>query len=114
MSSSKRNMKIKRTFRQMSIQQQMKAIVILVLILFILLCGLISGSIRELIYRNEDEHMQVATQRLQDQIGLLYGKMENFCINISEDDAIQELLVGDYAAMTVVRRPAMECLARHK
>lgn len=102
------------TFHKMSIRNQMKTIVILMLALFVLVCALISVSIRALIRRSEDEHMQVATQRLIDQMDLMYGKMENFCINIGEDDAIQALLASDYAQMSPLRRPAMECLARHK
>lgn len=102
------------TFHKMSIRNQMKTIVILMLALFVLVCALISVSIRALIRRSEDEHMQVATQRLIDQMDLMYGKMENFCINIGEDDAIQALLASDYAQMSPLRRAAMECLARHK
>lgn len=102
------------TFHKMSIRNQMKTIVILMLALFVLVCALISVSIRALIRRSEDEHMQVATQRLIDQMNLMYGKMENFCINIGEDSAIQELLASDYAGISPLRRGAMECLARHK
>ncbi len=102
------------TFHKMSIRNQMKTIVILMLALFVLVCALISVSIRALIRRSEDEHMQVATQRLIDQMNLMYGKIENFCINIGEDGAIQELLASDYVEISPLRRGAMECLARHK
>ncbi len=61
------------TFHKMSIRNQMKTIVILMLTLFVLVCALISVSIRELIRRSEDEHMQVATQRLIDQMNLMCG-----------------------------------------
>lgn len=107
-------MSLKITFHKMSIRSQMKTIVALTLALFVLVCGFISVSIRALVYRNEDEHMQVATQRLRDQIGLIYGKIESFCLNIGEDAAVQALLASDYSQMSVLRRPALECLARHK
>lgn len=99
---------------ELSIKKQMKLIVAVILILFAGLCELVNVSIRQMVYKNEDEHMQVAFLRLRDQIELIYEKMGNFCINIGEDEAVQALLKSDYSEMSSVLEGATECLTRHK
>lgn len=98
----------------MSIRRQMQAIVVVVLVLFAVLCELINLSIRQLIYKNEEEHMQVTALRLRDQMELTYEKINNFCINIGEDEAVQALMRSDYPEMSVELAGAKKCLARHK
>ncbi|MDE7202871.1 MAG: sensor histidine kinase [Lachnospiraceae bacterium] len=106
-------MKSKKAFREMSIKKQARNIMFAVLILFVVVCGLISVSIRQLIFRNEDEHMQVSLLRLYDQIRLNYDKIENFCINISENEEIREFMMSDYSQMSDTIGGATECLTRH-
>lgn len=106
-------MKSKKAFREMSIKKQARNIMFIVLILFVAVCGLISVSIKQLIYRNEDEHMQVTLLRLYDQITLNYDKIENFCINISENEEIREFMMSDYSHMSDTIGGATECLTRH-
>lgn len=59
-------MKMKKIFYEMSIRHQIKVLVFVILTLFVVLCGLISAETRELIYKNEDEHMQITALRLRD------------------------------------------------
>ncbi|MDE5825192.1 MAG: histidine kinase, partial [Lachnospiraceae bacterium] len=106
-------MKSKKAFREMSIKKQARNIMFAVLILFVVVCGLISVSIKQLIFRNEDEHMQVSLLRLYDQISLNYDKIENFCINISENEEIREFMMSDYSQMSDTIGGATECLTRH-
>lgn len=101
-------------FFNMSIRRQMKVIVFVVLALFIILCGLINISIRQLMYKNEDEHMQVTVLHLYNQIELAYEKLENFCINIGEDKAVQALMKSEYSEISTAVDGATECLTRHK
>lgn len=104
----------KKTFFALSIRKQMKIIGCVVLVLFALLCGLISFSLQRLVYRNEDEHMQVTALRLYDQIELTYEKIRNFCMNIGEDQAVQAFLQSEYSELFATLNGAKECLARYK
>lgn len=107
-------MKDRKSFYEMSIRRQTQIIVFGVLALFVILCGLISISTRQLIYKNEDEHMQVTALRLRDQIELVYEKMSNFCINIGEDEAVQMFMKSDYSELSATLEGATECLTKHK
>lgn len=107
-------MKFEQSFLNKSIRTQIKAIVFAMILLFVFLCGLISESIHQLILNNEDEHMQITATRIRDQIGLANEKIENFCINISEDETVQVLMKSDYTEMSVTMHPAMECLTKYK
>lgn len=107
-------MKGKKTFQEMSIRKQARNMMIVILILFVLVCGLISVSIRQLVYRNEDEHMQVTSMRLYDQMRLNYEKIQNFCINISENEEVRAFMQSDYAQMADTIDSATECLTAHK
>lgn len=103
----------RKAFFEMSIRRQMKVIVFVVLTLFVILCGLINVSIRQLIYKNEDEHMRVTALRLRDQMELVYEKIENFCINIGEDESVQALMKSDYSDFSSLLEGAKECLTRY-
>lgn len=103
----------RKAFYEMSIRRQMKVIVFVVLTLFVILCGLINISIKQLIYKNEEENMQVTARRLRDQIELAYEKIDNFCINIGEDESVQTLMKSDYSEISAVLNEATECLTRH-
>lgn len=105
---------MRKPFFELSIRRQMKMIVFVVLALFVILCELINISIRQLIYKNEDEHMQVTALRLRDQIELAYEKMGNFCINIGEDEAVQTLMRSEHSEISVTIGGATECLTRHR
>lgn len=107
-------MKSKKTFREMSIRIQARNIMVVILVMFAAVCGVISASIRQLVYQNADEHMQVASQRLYDHISLNYDKLENFCINISENEEIRAFMKSSYAQMIDTIDGATECLTRHK
>lgn len=107
-------MRIRKPFFEMSIRRQMKIIVFVILVLFIGLCELISISIRQMVYQNEDEHMQVTALCLRDQIELTYEKIGNFCINIGEDQAVEDLMQSDYSELSGTIGGATECLTRHK
>lgn len=107
-------MKGKKTFREMSIRIQARNIMVVILVMFAAVCGVISASIRQLVYQNADEHMQVASQRLYDHISLNYDKLENFCINISENEEIRAFMKSGYAQMVDTIDGATECLTRHK
>lgn len=107
-------MKSATSFQRRSIRSQIKCIILVMLLLFGIVCGLVSASIRQLIYKNEDEHMQVTTMRILDQISLTYEKIENFLINIGEDNTVQTLMRSDYTEMAEAMGPAMECLAKYK
>lgn len=107
-------MKFGKSFFNKSIRSQIKYMILAMLLLFGIMCGLISASMHQLIYKNEDEYMQITAMRIRNQIGLAYEEIENFCINISEDEAVQALMKSDYKEMPVTTRPAMECLAKYK
>lgn len=104
----------RKPFYELSIKKQMKVIATIILILFVILCELINVSIKQMVYRNEDDHMQVAFLRLRDQMSLTYEKMGNFCINIGEDEAVQVFMKSDYSEMSSVLEAATECLTMHK
>lgn len=107
-------MKGRKTFRALSIHKQARRIVLVVLALFVVMCGLISVLIKQLVYRNEEEHMQVTSLRLYDQISLNYEKIENFCVNIGENEEVRALMGSDYPQMAEVISGATECLTRHQ
>lgn len=107
-------MKRRKTFREMSIRKQARNIMVVILVLFVVVCGLISVSIKQLVYQNEDEHMQITSQLLYDQIRLNYDKVENFCITISENEEIRAFMESDYSRMADTIGGATECLTRHK
>lgn len=107
-------MKNRKLFRSMSIQRQARLIALAVLAMFVIMCCLISVLIRQLIYQNEEEHMQVTSLRLYNQISLNYEKTENFCVNIGENEEIRALMGTDYAQMAELVSGATECLTRHQ
>lgn len=107
-------MKGRKTFRALSIHKQARRIALVVLALFVVMCGLISVLIKQLVYRNEEEHMQVTSLRLYDQISLNYEKIENFCVNIGENEEVRALMGSDYPQMAEVISGATECLTRHQ
>ena len=107
-------MKNRKLFRSMSIQRQARLIALAVLAMFVIMCCLISVLIRQLIYQNEEEHMQVTSLRLYNQISLNYEKTENFCVNIGENEEIRALMGSDYAQMAELVSGATECLTRHQ
>lgn len=104
----------KNKFLEMSIRSQMKIIAFIVLAFFTLLFGLITVSIRQMVFRNEDEHMQVTALRLRDQIELTYEKIGSFCVNIGEDPAVQALLRSDHTEIFTTFSDVTDCLTRYK
>lgn len=103
-----------RHFSEKSIREQMQDIVIATILLFVLLCALVSISTRQVVYSNADEHTQITAIRLRDQIDLSYDKMKNYCVSIGEDAAVQELMRSDYSELSVNIKDATECLTKHK
>lgn len=59
-------MRQKKKIFEMSIHSQMKIIAFVVLAFFTFLFWLVNVSIQQMVYRNEDEHMQVTALRLRD------------------------------------------------
>lgn len=104
----------KRTFFEISIRRQAKIIIFATLTMFVFLCALIGLSVRQLVRRTEDEHMQITALRLQDRIDLTYEKTRAFCINIGEDQSVRALLKSEHSELASVIGGATECLTRHK
>lgn len=107
-------MRQKKKIFEMSIHSQMKIIAFVVLAFFTFLFWLVNVSIQQMVYRNEDEHMQVTALRLRDQIELTYEKVGNFCVNIGEDQAVQVLLKSDHTELFTTLSEATDCLTRYK
>ena len=78
-----------RVFRNREILSQMKIIAPATLVLFGALCGLTSELTRQMVFKNEDEYMQIAFTRIRDRINLSYERIENFYINREQKTARQ-------------------------
>lgn len=106
--------KRKRHFSEKSIREQMKEIVAVTILLFLLLCMLINESTKQLIFSNAEEYMLMNTIRLRNQIELVYQKMENFCISIQKEKSVQELMDSDYHQLALNINDASARLTGYK
>lgn len=107
-------MRKRKSFREMAIRDQMRGIVAVTIIMLVILCAVTNISIRQLVNRNMDEHVDITALRLRNEIELTYEKIKNFCISIGEDEAVQALMRSDYSQMADNLEAAKECLTRHR
>lgn len=104
----------RKKFREMGIRDQMQSIVAVTIIMLVILCAVTNVSIKQLVYRNMDEHVDSMALRLSSEIELTFEKIKNFCISIGEDEAVQALMRSDYSEMSLNLEEAKECLIRHR
>ncbi|MFV0362033.1 MAG: sensor histidine kinase [Suipraeoptans sp.] len=101
-------------FKKKSIRKQLKLIVGLTSMIFLMLCIFINMSIKELVYLNTDEHTKVTAIKLKDQIELTYDKMKTFSMSLREDEDIQKLMVSSMAEKTIYIQNVTEKLTQYK
>lgn len=89
----------KKAFYERGIREQMWSIVVITVIMLIFLCTATNASVKRLVYHNMDEHVDITSLRLRNEIELIYEKIENFCISIGEDEVVQALMKSDYPQM---------------
>lgn len=97
-----------------SILQQMKKIAGVTILLFIILILLINKYTRQIIYENADEHTKISSIQLQNQLELIYNKIENFAASIEEDESIRKLMASTYPQLAQNITGATQALVSHK
>ncbi len=107
-------MKNRKKFQEEPIRRQMQLILIVAVLLFLILCIAINQSTRKVIAQNADEHTKITAIRLRDQMTFDYDKIQNYCISIGEDAAIQAMLSSDFSEISSYVADAKECLTHYK
>lgn len=107
-------MKERKRFREKSIEEQLREIVVATIILFSILCFIINSLTKMVVYSNAEDHTRITAIRLRDQIELNYDKIKNYCISIGEDEAIRQLMSSSIAQMSDRVHGATECLTHYK
>lgn len=97
-----------------SITSWMKKMFLAAGILFIILLFSINGLIQRILVANAGEHTRVTAQRLENQLELLYDKMDIFSLSIGQSEYIQNLMSEDFAGRTGVINYVEEMIAYYR
>jgi|GEM_PF-3366989 len=103
-----------RHFRAKSIRTQLKIIILGTGILFAVLCFLIFGFIREIVYLNADRNTQLSALQLSSELGFMSEKMKTFSASMCLDETIQAMLAGDVRESTAYIRDISETFIQYQ
>lgn len=101
-------------FQKKSIKNQLRFIVGITSVIFLLVCLFINAAIKEIIYYNADEHTKVTAIKLKDQIELTYEKMETFSMSLCEEEDIQNLMMSAMTEKASYIPYVIEIFTRYK
>ena len=102
-----------KSFYEISIKEQMRVIASVTIVLFVILCFLINASVKQLVNKNANEHVETTSLRLRDEIEFTYDKIRNFSISIGEDTSVQQLMTCDYSEISMIIGDVKNCLVKH-
>ncbi len=97
-----------------SLAKQIKYIIGIACLAFCILCIFINGSVKEIMHLEADEYTKVTAVSYQNQIALVYDKMESFFMSMSGEEWIQEIFSGDMGRKAAYIYDAEERLAQFK
>lgn len=97
-----------------SMTKQIKYVMGITCLIFCMLCVFINDSIREMMHLEADEYTKVAAIDYQNQIALLYDKMETFFMSMSQEPWLLEIMEGSIGQKTAYIHGVEERLAQFK
>ena len=97
-----------------SIKAQVKRILILMSVLFVLLCLFINSSMQKLLLYNANEHTTITAQKLENQLDFIYDKMDTFSLSIVDQEVVQQLMSAEFSDKARLVRPVEEMIAYYK
>lgn len=97
-----------------SIRAQMKRLLLIAGVLFLLLCLFIIVSMRQIFLENANEHTTITAQRLENQLDLMYEKMDIFTMGIAKEDEVQQLMAERFPLKTQYVSSVEEMIAYYK
>ena len=75
-----------------SIRRMILRMMVVLSVLFIILCVGVFAGIRNVLLKNAEEYQSITAQKLQNQLEIVYDKMEAFALDLSQNDQIIQLM----------------------
>lgn len=97
-----------------SIRTQMKRMLLIMSILFVVLCILINHSMQRVLLSNASEYAEITSKKLQNELEFLYDKMDVFSMSIAGEREVQQLMQSSYAKKAVYIAEVEEKIAYFK
>lgn len=101
-------------FREKSIREQLKIIIVMVIVAFSVLIMVLNIHMQTLLTNIAGEYSQVTEQRLKDQLEFEYNKLQTFCIELGNKKALLQFAEQSYENRAQNYRELIEVLVEYK